>query len=185
MTIALGILANDGVAIATDTQIGIQDYMKSHAAKLVAARFGLNDAKKAAIALTGAGTVGYLDRIKADLLGAFYNSPISSGVEFQVYLDHYIHNFYQNHVIPFAGYHPTERPDVALLVGLEYDGEFRLLATEKNNCRRSMHYDAVGAGAMYAHILLGRLYAPMNIDEAAMLAAYVVFHVKGGCPETR
>lgn len=184
MTIALGILATDGVVIATDTQIGVQDYLKTHQGKLVVAHFGPSDNKSAAIAITGAGSVGYLARIKQDLLNAFYNSTISTTVDLHAYLDQYIHNFYKTHVIPFAEYHAAERPEVALLLGAEYDGDFRLLATEKNVCRRSLQYDAVGAGAMYAQILLGRLYTPVNLTAAAILAAYVVFHVKAsidGC----
>jgi hypothetical protein len=77
-----------------------------------------------------------------------------------------------------AAYPPHERPDVYLIVAAHNDRESKIWSTENNVVIEHAAYTAVGAGTMYANILLDRYYHPMNAVEAMFLAVYVAFHVK-------
>ena len=58
MTIALGILASDGVVVATDTQETVQGYWKRHEGKIQAAQTA-----QGAVVVAGAGRAAYADAL--------------------------------------------------------------------------------------------------------------------------
>jgi len=93
--------------------------------------------------------------------------------------------FYRRHIIPFAKASPQEQLDVSLLIGTTArDTANRLFVTHKTTVRRVAPYEAVGAGAMFAKMLLKRLWPDEWFDRrtAAILAAYVMYHVKESVP---
>ena len=70
MTIAIGLLASDGIVLAADTQ-EIVGSMKSDESKLIVANRGAEKEKAGALAITGAGDAGYLDSINMEICTAF------------------------------------------------------------------------------------------------------------------
>ena len=70
MTIAIGLLASDGIVLSADTQ-EIVGSMKSDESKLIVANRGAEKEKAGALAITGAGDAGYLDSINMEICTAF------------------------------------------------------------------------------------------------------------------
>jgi hypothetical protein len=93
-----------------------------------------------------------------------------------------IKSFYATHILPFSGYPANERPEIWALIALSAGVNTNFLwSTDKNVVTRSSDYAAIGQGAMYARILMGRLHPvmhPLDVDAAKLLAAYVVYQVK-------
>jgi hypothetical protein len=178
VTIAIGILARDGVVLAADTQVGQQDYLKTGQTKIVIGR-DTDHPERGYMAVTGAGTVSYVDSIKTELLDLFMDNGDVAMDEIEDQLKNRVKTFYSDHVLPFANYDYRERPDFSLLVAATRGNEWQLWATDKNTVRRGIGYDAVGAGAMYANILLSRVsMSDLDVRAARLLAAYVIYHVK-------
>src|SRR2546428_6976952 len=71
MTIALGILAKDGVVLAADTQETYAGIFKVDQSKITAVLNGTPKAPRGAFVVSGAGTAGHLDSIQQDLCEAF------------------------------------------------------------------------------------------------------------------
>jgi 20S proteasome alpha/beta subunit len=72
---------------------------------------------------------------------------------------------------------------VTLLLASQSNDVQRLWYTENNVMVPSLRYAAVGAGGMFARILLGQLWTPhMELRRTALLAAYVVYLVKQSIP---
>ncbi len=175
MTIALGILAKDGLVIASDRQVGMPEYLKMGRGKIAFGKQGaIGQPGGNMLAVTGAGNSHYIEHLQRE----FVNEPFPATNELQKHFAERIHTFYQDHIIPFSGYASSERPDVSMIVAGRRNGAQVLLSSEKSVVTE--HYDccSVGAGAMYAGILLQRLYAPLGLTSAIQLAAYVVFQVK-------
>jgi hypothetical protein len=182
VTIALGILATDGVVLASDTQVGITDYLKTGQGKIaccITRTLPGSASQTNTLAVTGAGNTTYLlasHRAMMDCLSTPEASinPNTLQVELQAALG----QFYEGHILPFSGYPPNERPELQLVIGAQQGDEYTIWATEKNLLVREYQFAAVGVGAMYARILLGNLYAELDLRTAAALAAFVVFQVK-------
>lgn len=181
MTIAFGLLAGDGVVLAADTEIGMPDYLKAPRGKVAGAQFGPGENGKGAICVAGSGNLHYVERVRVDIFRGFYNSK--SIAEMATYLQQYLGHFYQNHVVPFASYPAAERPDFNLLVAAQIDGKVALWSTEKNSVRLCPDWDAIGIGAMYAHVVIARDFPkPRTIKMGVLLAAYALMQVKASIP---
>jgi len=174
VTIAVGILATDGIVVAADTQVGVTEYLKINRGKVA---FGVQRSAQngvSALAITGSGNSHYVEHLQHE----FIDGPHPPVAKAQEYFSERMQQFYRDHIIPFAGYGPAERPDVSLILAAKHRKSQILLSTEKNTITEAYDCCAVGIGEMYARILLQRLYSPMDITSAIQLAAYVVFEVK-------
>src|SRR5262245_43720160 len=67
MTIALGILASDGLVIAAATQETYSGVFKINQGKMLGTRLGPLDDPLGYVTVTGAGTAGHLDAINQDI----------------------------------------------------------------------------------------------------------------------
>jgi hypothetical protein len=177
VTIAIGLLATDGIVIAADTQTGITDYLKMSYGKIAFGRT-LNAGKPAPnFAITGAGNSPYLEAIRQSEMDQYFKRDLDTPIaEVENGIRQRIDDFYSRHVAPFAsspGY-----PDVSLLIAAHSGNKRAVWYTEKNLLVPCMQYAAVGAGTMYARILLHKLWAEFDLREALLLAAYVIYHVK-------
>jgi hypothetical protein len=103
----------------------------------------------------------------------------ADGDGIQLAIESKLHDFYSKHVIPFASFPDSDRPqDFYLLIGTQCGHRTTLWATDTTTVRYCMPYGAVGAGGMYAKMLLNRLWSRMDVDLAQIVAAYVVYCVK-------
>ena len=186
MTIAIGILASNGIVLAADTEISTDGEIKGVDTKLVAATTQVYGKPAGqSIGVAGAGSWGYFQSVKLDVtkivLSNLFDDP-ESNEHVKQRLGQFIGEFYQKHVIAF---HKLKNPpDLQLLIGTWAYGKGLLWGTDKMVSYPSFDFDAIGVGGTYARSLLHGYYTPMPVDSAAMLAIYAVARVKAavaGC----
>ncbi len=192
MTIAVGMLANDGIVIASDTQESTGDYMKGARTKMMSfASLDLGDnkgrapSKSGTCTVAGAGDSGYVRALMQNIGDTFLSNPdapsykvMGKEIDLQVKFEDCLKSFYKEHVIPFAAYPSRDRPDVEFLIGLYRKYDLKLFKSEKTALVHAMPYGAIGIGCTFAELLLNRLYRMSTVAELAVLAAYVIFMVK-------
>ena len=177
MTIAIGVLAQDGIVVAADTQVGITDYLKMSFGKIAFGR--RTGSVSSGFAVTGAGNSAYLEAVRQIEVESFLDLDAAFDMEdLESRMGERIEDFYSRHVVPFSSYPSNERPDFSLLMAAVNGDARRLWYTEKNLLIPCSQYAAVGIGTMYAKILLHKLYSLTDIKAAILLAAYVIHHVK-------
>lgn len=200
MTIAIGILAEDGLVVAADTEES-DGYLKTAESKIrkssqldVTGSVGgsgvASRAKRtAASAIAGAGTSGYIDSVTPSLWGPCLAHSKASDETFMNEIGGRVAAYYREHVIPFASYPSNERPEFELLLAVTHRGappqdRHRVFVTDRTTIRRCSPYAAIGVGGMFAQMLLKRLYPNVRLDTgaAAALAAYIAFQVKESVP---
>jgi 20S proteasome alpha/beta subunit len=180
MTIAIGIVATDGVVVAADTQETLGTWKLQHG-KISAAISLFRDGNRACL-ISGAGPGPQVDAVSRELSNQFRDRSLKAD-GMKARLQETLTAFYTTHVVPFALYPRDERPDVSLLMAYDASGVSggpQLLASDKTVFVEQATYAAVGGGAEVAYTLLERLYKlPLpDVRGAALLAAYVMFHVK-------
>jgi hypothetical protein len=181
MTIAIGMLATDGIVLAADTQVGITDYLKTSQGKIamIVIRNERPDMPLRSFAVTGAGNASYLEALRHRMTDLFRDPGYSEAPgRLETDLEERLIEFYDAHVVPFDQYPANERPDFWLLMGAQFGEQKLLWTTEKNVLIPHSQSAAVGIGAMYAQILLSRFHAKADSRTTALLAAYVIFQVK-------
>jgi len=181
MTIALGILATDGVVIAADTQesYGYAGAVKNDALKIIYFLDATIRNPRGVCAIAGAGDAGHVEAITMLLGNAFLTHHGLQDEKLLDALNPVLRRFYDEHIIPFASYPAGERPDATMLLGVQRLGVPRLFVSHQSCMRPVLQaYEAIGAGAAFAKMLLGRFWQPMDVKAAQVLAAYVVFLTK-------
>src|SRR5262249_1584811 len=135
MTIALGLMATDGIVLAADTEISWTDGRKSEGAKI---RFDADTG----VAIAGAGDQDYINALTDDLILVMRATP---GIDddMRTAIENALLDFYQTHVKP--------QSDAAelmpeLLIGLCRGGRSTLWRSARTTVRRT-EYGAIGAGA--------------------------------------
>lgn len=178
MTIALGVLANNGAILAADTEV-TWNYLKTSGTKITYAT------ENGAIAVTGAGWLTHVEAASQGLIDIFKKESSAPIAELEPKFGAGIKRFYKEQIIPFASFPNEERPAFELIIAAQRGGETRLWATSRTAlCRRS-DYAAVGTGNEYASALFERLFNPAKIDRtrintetASLLATYVTLFAK-------
>lgn len=185
MTIALGILAQDGLVMAADTEIsaGPEKLEEGKIAWIGRAKSGSSVTN---LAVSGAGNLAYLRHLQLDVISSFQESKsVLSFPQIKNRLTRHIETFHKKHVMPFSAFKEEERPTVRLIVGAQKEFSSRLWYTEEAAVNPASFFAAVGCGQGYAERLLNQ-YATRTLDTlaAAVLAAFVLFQVKdfvSGC----
>lgn len=183
MTIALGLIAEDGVVIAADRQETEGDQKKEQGKieSLWAMTVG-------SLLVSGAGNGPYIDSMSKRLQTCFGGEGWE-WCEVDEITERFkaVHStFYSESVLPFSGYQPYERPDYELLFGCSIGNHAHLLwYSHKLTLNRVQEFRAVGVGASTAESLLAKFYARrLPLKVAISLAVYVVYQVKNsveGC----
>ena len=171
MTIALGVLAKDGVVLAADTEL-TWGYLKTSGEKI-----WTTEAKGGALAITGAGLGGYLEAVSQRLIDDFrsLHKPMA-GERVKRRFEKILAAFHQAYVLPHG-----EAASIWLLIALQHGSETNLWATQHGVIWRRARYATVGLGCEYADALLGQLLRTQSIPEvplAERIAAYAVFDTK-------
>jgi hypothetical protein len=174
MTICIGMLAEDGIVIAADTEEA-DTYYKRSSQKIFPWTGGLQlgpdpQPPKMVCALTGAGESGYID---AFIHEAIKNIPLTlqiNGLE-DLFADR-VRIFHEQHIFPWAA--ATKPPEFQMLIGAYCSGLTRIFVSYGSTLRTAMPHAAVGAGAHFAMSMLGELDYIPDIRHTEILAAYVV-----------
>jgi 20S proteasome alpha/beta subunit len=176
MTIALGLLAPNGVVIAADTQETMGwGGVKYSGWKIQSRR---HKGGERSFAATGSGDAATLDALHQDLGDQF----AKSGADVQEKWKGILESFYSNHVRQFN--EPTRPLDIQSVCGLSWKNPSQnpeLFATSFNRLRRIKQSVAVGAGEQSATELLNLALPPKgetNVLQLAAIAAFTIFHVK-------
>jgi hypothetical protein len=194
MTIAIGILARDGMVVAADAEESTGDYMKGTKGKITcwympdgeAGTFRGNCMTSCVIA--GAGNSGYVQALTDKLGDAFRLSKSDTPVRpftdddskpsLQREFRETIKRFYKDHIIPFASYPERKRPDVEMLIAVQRSSMSGLFVSEKTVLNSAIPFKAIGWGSTFAELFLQKLWCSMSVDQAEILAAYIVFLAK-------
>lgn len=114
MTIAIGLIAKDGVVIAADRQETEGDQKKDQRKIDTLWAGGIGS-----LVVAGAGNGPYIDSMTTKLQYAF-GSQVWKWSDHEAMTEKFRAShaaFYSDAVLPFAGYQPYERPDYELLFG--------------------------------------------------------------------
>jgi 20S proteasome alpha/beta subunit len=175
VTIAIALLASDGIVLAADREEG-DGYLKTDQGKI---SFKLRlTLPIGASAVTGAGSGPYLDEIAAILNDMVTDD--SEGTEDSIgpKILNTHRTYYKETVIPFSSYPYEQRPDYELLVACFGDKIKSVWSTHQLAMTKVRDYESVGVGAKVANTWFQRLYDRVPCTHAAKLAAYVVFQTK-------
>lgn len=170
MTIALGIIAADGIVIAADTQETIGP-TKTTGDKVI-----VGPSPDGVIAVTGAGSAGFLDAMAQQVIEDVFARRKQS-VEAKVRESFGL--FYAKHVVPLYEFDRFKDPDISAIIGIEWGKERLILANEQTTLRKCGRFVAVGAGQEQASMILSQNFIPnLPLKRAAVLAAYTIYCVK-------
>jgi hypothetical protein len=176
MTIALGILATDGVVVAADTQETYPGAIKLGQTKIMGATLS---ASGGAFIATGAGTAGHLDSLNQGLCETFSRTPPPNLSVWNETIKTTVRDFHLQHIAPYGAWPEFERPGCSLVLAADLGKGRRALWTSEKSAVGICAHCAVGIGAAHANMMLGRLWRRgQDVQLTTLLAAYVVFHVK-------
>lgn len=174
MTICIGMLASDGIVIATDAQESDQYYKRSQQKILTfvgAIPLGNNPNQPSmACAFTGAGEGGYVDAFTADVIQDI--STKATHNEFREYLAQKVLDFHEKHLFPLAA--ANNPPEMQILVGAYVQWCTGIFVSYGSTLRRAFPHAAIGAGAHFAMSLIDDLGSIQDVRHTELLAAYVV-----------
>lgn len=172
MTIALGIMAREGIVIAADSEVST-DMTRISGMKV----FCFDDSKGGRIIVTGSGNTHYLQSAAYSIGKIFTEHPDDPLIELEPTMQAFLETFYENHVTPFST--TPDPPDIALIIGASRGSESKGWISQNNilNQWRVTHA-AVGIGEIHARAVLGTLAHACDFESAKIMAAYVVWLVK-------
>jgi hypothetical protein len=182
VTIVIGLLAEDGIVVAADTQETIGS-MKIDESKVLVANKGTKRQKAGALIVSGAGDGGYLDTINQEICDCFLSNKWDKK-SFTNSIKRQLKQFHADHIIPFSMLPSHERPELSLVLGGQIGTNLLLLESDRSTIRPCRNYAAVGIGHTHARAMLRRYWVKLNTVKAASLAAYIMFNVKNnvdGC----
>jgi 20S proteasome alpha/beta subunit len=172
MTIAVGMLATNGVVLAADTQLTYGSFAKSEGGKVMA----VSKRGVSAWGVTGAtDRYGYLASLGQTLARDFETHiDAADKASTAIRTEELLHEFHERHVIPFP-----DLPAINLLIGYQKGKELALWKSDRSTLSEYDDAAAVGIGEYVANGLLSRYWTPLlSIPQAIALATYVISVVK-------
>src|SRR5262249_16516657 len=156
-TIALGILASDGLVIAADSQETYGN-LQTDQGKILATHLGHEGPAAAVLALSGSGWSSYIDALNQELCASFQKKKPKNLEDVETDLKERLRDFNREHVLPYLRLPEVERPSVSLIVGAQVGGKRCLWMTDHAVVHQVYPYAAVGSGAVHASVVLERLW---------------------------
>jgi hypothetical protein len=178
MTVALGLLASDGVVVAADSQETVQGFWKTDQGKVWGAgRYQNMDGDRSAGMCLVAGAsnrAGYVDSLTRRVLDAFRDSDAVERNDVRDALEPVCKTFHEQNTAPYP-----DLPDVSLVIGYYRDFRMGLFSTDRGTLTPQMPYAAVGVGASEAQrVLAGMWRLRLSIRDAIVCASYAAFLAK-------
>jgi hypothetical protein len=181
MTIALGLIGTDGMIVAADTEVGTETEKLEQGKVFWMVRPHRHGRGLGSICITGAGDLAYLRALQSDIGKLFLESKTESMDDLGRYIAALLKTFYKEHIVSLSP-HPSERPDVSLIIAARQGIFWRMWVTSRNRLSTVEGGVAVGLGGTYADLLLGRLSLPHQMETGALIAAFIVYLVKDRIP---
>ncbi len=183
MTIALGILASDGLVLAADTLHTIDRVWKGDQGKIMGVeRHGRTPPEgplfSASCIVTGAGRSQLLQALSQKLLKSFSSEESDEPEIIQSRLEGALKKFFGDNVVPYANF-PDNSDDLQVLVAYAKNHRFGFWVSNRASLT-SKHVACVGVGSVRASSILSRLKAvhELTVQEAVTLAAYAIYDAK-------
>jgi 20S proteasome alpha/beta subunit len=177
MTIALGIIASDGIVVAADTQVTVQNYWKGSEAKIVPVQRTDSEGRTGACAISGAGSnTTYLAALADDLRHSFQDSDHSRFVEtLETTFEDALKRFHTDHVFPLH-----DPPALEMIIACQRKGRMALWHTDRSTIVSEKPWATAGVGGPTAYTMLYRLFNGVSGDTASEIlkAVFVVGAVK-------
>jgi 20S proteasome alpha/beta subunit len=177
MTIAIGLLTQDGIILGADSQESYGNDRKTRTGKisLYASGSATPDGLGfRSIAVTGAGDSGYLAVVRQRIYDAL--ETCSEIEQVQTILEGVIEDFWERHVFIIPQWNEF---DVQLIVAASLHGKRGLWLTYLNTVRRVHSFAAVGTGEEWATSVLRGFVPDLTTERTgAIVAAYAVFAAK-------
>lgn len=187
MTIALGIMATDGVVVAADRQITVENYWKGQRGKILGCYYGGTESTHGACLVTGgASRTSHLQWLGSELAQEFLQikNSVTGHDEIQARLAEVVHGFHLKQIAPTPGL-----VEVEMLIAFQREEHYAcLLSTNLGVTNEHWDYAAVGVGAPHAYSWLSKLWKLGANDVAATvaMAAFVTWSANrtvDGCGE--
>jgi hypothetical protein len=174
MTIALGMLAQDGIVVAADSQITAGDWKFEQGKLYESLRSAGPWGDAASLVLTGAGDVGYLELAREFFYEAS-DPDVSLNEQFAMFRETF-ERLYTRHILPFHMFQPWERPGVDLVIACARQGRSAIWQSHHNTLIETHLFRAVGTGGRLAESILGRIIRLpfLGLAHSAVLAAYLI-----------
>ena len=180
MTVAIGLLARDGIVVAADTQI-TQGTGKFNQGKMQANFNTDGDANTGSCVIAGAGTIPHAEDCTQLLREGFAVDRQRIGMPLRRAFIDTLKQFHEDHIAPFAAYPADDRPSVECIIAYERNHRSKLYATGQTALSAgNAPYVAIGWGGQQARSLLDKLYRlpQLGLWPSVVLAAYVIHQVK-------
>lgn len=176
MTIALGMVASDGVVLAADTQ-EMEGYFKGFSLKIKTAmtHTSIQAKVKSALAVTGAGPSVHLDALADKTIKLFHANQHTEIDALESNLAVCVRDFYMMHVAALA---PNIDREFRLIAAAQIGDSFALWTTEATVLKRSISLEAVGTGSPFAKMALESRYLCTDVETAVLLSVLAVARAK-------
>jgi 20S proteasome alpha/beta subunit len=184
MTIAIGLLCNEGLVVAADTEEVLGGYIKTSTEKMrVMEREGYK------LTITGAGESDFIGCFCDELEEALdENEPKDIKAIYKVLRATQL-QYFRNHLAPYSSFPSDDRPNPDLLIGLHIkvggpvigSTLFRTVLFKANGTvvKRIHKAECVGTGVVLARSLMDQFFDPeLNLTQTGILAAFILRQAK-------
>lgn len=181
MTIAIGLLTDEVVVLAADTE----ETTESHKAEV--SKFIVSYSAGTQMIIAGAGPDCHIETMAEILQEAIKKSKGKDDEELKATFRTLLVAYYRQHVLSWPTIPEREDNDFALLIALvraPKRGKHKLWVTRQTTLREAPYYAAVGLGVSYAKVLLRERFEFQRWEEAIPIAIDVIRRVKrnvAGC----
>jgi len=184
MTIAIGLLCNEGLVIAADTEEVLGGFIKTSTEKMRAVE--KNEYK---LIITGAGESDFIDCFCDELEETLdENEPKDIKAIYKILRATQL-QYFRNHLSPYSSFPSDDRPSLDLLIGLhiKVGGSvpgstlfrtvlFKAIGTVVKRIHKA---ECVGTGVVLARSLMDQFFDPgLNLNQTGILAAYILRQAK-------
>lgn len=175
MTIAAGLLCDEGVVLCADTQETIPGYVKTDTEKM---RTFLRPIYN--ISFTGAGdsdliemTIEEIDR-RLTLENPTALWPILKAIKDA------LADVFKKRIGPYGVFSPETRPEIpTLLIVIQFSAATLLYKASGTKLRRLHESDCIGMGVILGKSLIGQLFDPkISLTQSGLIAVYIFNQVK-------
>jgi len=173
VTIAIGFTCNEGVVVCADSQATVRGYTKDYCGKIKVSLYHKHDV---AMAIVGAGDEDYIQTAMNKVDRGI--GEATKFTEAEEVMEKNLLDFFDANLARWAYYPRDDRPEVELLIGINFTkgpcGLFHYCGTA---FRRIVGMKAIGTGSLLAGNFLS-IWKLDTLEQLGSAAAYILYKVK-------